>query len=60
MRPWAIWREEGSWNHGNFLAPEVLFDQDRYWLYYTAMLDGTPKNEGNRVGVAVSDRPEGW
>ncbi len=48
-----------SWNRRNFWAPEVLQHGGRFWLYYTAMPDGTPRNTGNRVGVAVADRAEG-
>lgn len=49
----------GAWNRRNFWAPEVLHHDGRYWIYYTAMPDGTPDNHGNRVGVAVADCPEG-
>ena len=31
----------------------------RFYLYYTASPDGTPKNTGNRVGLAVADDPAG-
>lgn len=48
-----------SWNRRNFWAPEVAFIDGRYHLYYTAMPDGTPENEGNRVGLAVADHPAG-
>ncbi len=49
----------GSWNRRNFWAPELYEFDGRYYLYYTAMPDGTPKNIGNRVGVAVGDHPAG-
>ena len=32
---------------------------ERYWLYYTAMPDGTEGNTGNRVGLAVANAPAG-
>ncbi len=51
--------EASSWNRRNFWAPEVIFLEGKYHLYYTAMPDGTPKNTGNRVGLAVSNSPEG-
>lgn len=50
---------DGSWNRRNFWAPELYEFEGRYYLYYTAMPDGTPKNIGNRVGVAVADHPSG-
>lgn len=49
----------GSWNRRNFWAPEIYRHEGRYYLYYTAMPDGTPKNIGNRVGVAVADHVTG-
>lgn len=49
----------GSWNRRNFWAPEILHHDGHYWLYYTGSCDGTPENTGNRLGVAVSDRPDG-
>lgn len=50
---------EGSWNRKNFWAPEVIEIDGQFYLYYTASTENTPKNTGNRVGLAVSDRPEG-
>ncbi len=50
---------EGAWNRFNFWAPEVLIHEGRYWLYYTAKNVQDDKNHSNRVGLAVSDRPEG-
>jgi arabinan endo-1,5-alpha-L-arabinosidase len=49
----------GAWNLFNFWAPEVLFHEGRYWLYYTAKHTEDDKNHSNRIGLAVSDRPEG-
>jgi len=54
-----IGTEPGSWNRRNFWAPEVVRWDGRFYLYDPAMRDGTPGNEGNRVGVAVAGRPEG-
>lgn len=50
---------EGAWNRRNFWAPDVIKINGQYCLYYTASVDGTPQNTGNRVGLAVSDKPEG-
>jgi beta-xylosidase len=50
---------EGSWNRYNFWAPEILFHEGRYWLYYTAKPTDDENNAGNRVGLAVSDQPDG-
>ncbi|MBI5725447.1 MAG: family 43 glycosylhydrolase [Planctomycetes bacterium] len=65
MRNWQFVRgavekgADGSWNRRNFWAPEVIFLEGQYHLYYTAMPDGTPANTGNRVGLALSGSPEG-
>ncbi|MBD3242105.1 MAG: family 43 glycosylhydrolase [Chitinivibrionales bacterium] len=48
-----------SWNRYNFWAPEVLTYQGRYWLYYTAKNVRDDENHSNRVGLAVSEKPEG-
>lgn len=48
-----------DWNRRNFWAPEVIEHQGRFYCYYTAMPDGTPGNEGNRVGLAIADHPAG-
>lgn len=50
---------EGAWNRENFWAPEVLPAEGKFWLYYTAAPSHTDDNRGNRIGVAVSSRPEG-
>ena len=61
LRRWTFVRgavdrgPEGAWNRRNFWAPEIHALDGRFYLYYTAMPDGTPANEGNRVGVAVAD-----
>ena len=49
----------GVWNRFNFWAPEVLHHHGRFWLYYTAKHTEDDQNHSNRVGLAVSDRPEG-
>ncbi len=51
--------QEDSWNRKNFWAPEVMEIDGQFCLYYTASTDNTPKNTGNRVGLAVSDNPGG-
>ncbi len=50
---------EGAWNRKNFWAPEVVEIGGMYHLYYTGCADGLPGNEGNRVGLAISNSPEG-
>ena len=45
-----------SWGHNRFWAPEVVIFEGRYYMYYTA---GWKENNSLRIGVAVSDKPEG-
>ncbi|PCJ52385.1 MAG: hypothetical protein COA79_23835 [Planctomycetota bacterium] len=51
--------KEGAWNRKNFWAPEVTQIDGKFYLYYTASDGIAPKNTGNRVGLAVSDAPDG-
>ncbi|CAA6689440.1 MULTISPECIES: glycoside hydrolase family 43 protein [unclassified Lentimonas] len=51
--------DEDAWNRNNFWAPEVVVYDNRYYLYYTGCRAGLPGNEGNRVGLAISDSPLG-
>lgn len=54
--------EQGTpkeWNYKHFWAPEVIKMGDTYHLYYTATPKESPRNSGNRVGLAVSQNIEG-
>lgn len=48
-------KTEDSWCVESFWAPEVVFDNGTYYMFYTA------KNQqgGLRIGLAVSDQPDG-
>lgn len=48
-----------AWNHKHFWAPEVVKIGGVYHLYYTASPEESPKNSGNRVGLAVAKNIEG-
>lgn len=47
------------WNYKNFWAPEVYKINGKFYLYYTASPQESPKNSGNRVGLAISDSIQG-
>ncbi|HUR10095.1 MAG TPA: glycoside hydrolase family 43 protein [Flavitalea sp.] len=64
------WKNEGrvfqgntgdSWSTGAFWAPEVYKRNGKYYMFYSAQWRTNPTNEleNFRIGVAVSDRPEG-
>ena len=44
------------WGYKTFWAPEVVYHKGRFVMHYTATRRG---KEGKRLGVAVSDSPEG-
>ena len=50
-----------SWCTDFFWAPEVYHVKDRYYMVYSAQWRDNPANEKEnfRIGVAVSDKPEG-
>lgn len=50
---------ETDWNYKHFWAPEVIKINGKWHLYYTASPKESPRNSGNRVGLAVADNIEG-
>ncbi len=50
-----------SWGVHSFWAPEVYQVKNKYYLFYSAQWKYNPTNEleNFRIGVAVSNRPEG-
>jgi beta-xylosidase len=48
-----------DWNYKNFWAPEVYKINGKFYLYYTASPQESPKNSGNRVGLAICDSIQG-
>jgi beta-xylosidase len=50
-----------SWCTGSFWAPELYLINDKYYMFYSADWRFNPNNEGEnfRIGVAVSDKPDG-
>lgn len=50
-----------SWGNGAFWAPEVYKVKNKYYMFFSAQWKHNPTNEleNFRIGVAVSDRPEG-
>ena len=46
---------ETDWNYKHFWAPEVIRLNGKWHLYYTASPRESPRNSGNRVGLATAD-----
>lgn len=65
LRDWEFVRgavqrgEKTSWNYKHFWAPEVIKINGLYHLYYTASPEYSPRNSGNRVGLAIAKSIEG-
>jgi GH43 family beta-xylosidase len=49
-------KQRGCWANGKFWAPEVVFHNNKYYMYYTGRWAG---KESLRIGLAISDTPEG-
>lgn len=52
----AYMTKQGGWANKDYWAPEVVYNNNKYYMYYTAR-DRETKNLC--IGVAVSDSPEG-
>lgn len=50
-----------SWCTRGFCAPEMFFVNGKYYMFYTADWRDNPNHEleNGKVGIAVSDKPEG-
>lgn len=55
---WIFRKTEKTWGQRNFWAPEVLFHQGKFYLFYSSS-GKTLFGEGMRICVAVADNPTG-
>ena len=64
------WTEKGmalakgepvSWEGASVFTPNILVAEGRYWLFYTGTSRkyGKPFNPDSKIGIAVSDSPDG-
>ncbi len=53
--------EPGSWEGASVFTPNILVAEGRYWLFYTgtSRMFGKPFNPDSKIGIAVSDSPDG-
>lgn len=53
--------EVGTWEGASVFTPNILVAEGRYWLFYTGTSKGfsKPFNPDSKIGVAVSDSPNG-
>lgn len=48
-----------GWVSYDVWAPEVIYRDGKYWMYFSASAKDTAKYSGHYLGVAVSDSPRG-
>ncbi|MGE9269837.1 MAG: family 43 glycosylhydrolase [Verrucomicrobiales bacterium] len=54
--------EKGTWEGASVFTPNILVAEGRYWLFYTGTsrsFHDKPFNPDSKIGVAVSDSPDG-
>ena len=53
--------EPGSWEGASVFTPNILVADERYWLFYTGTSKEfkKPFNPDSKIGIAVSDSPDG-
>lgn len=56
---WLDYLEVGSWDSGAVHDPGVIKRGGKYLLYYKAHQIGSKMHADSKIGVAVSDKPEG-
>lgn len=53
----------GSWDEQSVFTPNILFAEERYWLFYTAVpkpfTNQAPNITKTAIGLAASDSPDG-
>jgi beta-xylosidase len=51
----------GTWEGASVFTPNILVAEGRYWLFYTGTSKkyGRPFNPDSKIGIAVSDSPDG-
>ncbi|EMI42312.1 Glycoside hydrolase, family 43 [Rhodopirellula sp. SWK7] len=51
--------EAGAWDEASVFTPNVLVAEDKYWLFYTAISRSPKVKPDSKIGIAVSDSPDG-
>ena len=56
----AVFDEKPAWAKGDFWAPEIIQDKEKFYVFYAARRDDGKNKKGTLcVAVAVSDKPDG-
>lgn len=48
-----------AWDAASVFTPNILVAEDRYWLFYTGISKNMKVKPDSKIGIAVSDSPDG-
>lgn len=51
--------EAGAWDEASVFTPNILVAEGRYWLFYTGISKNMKVRPDSKIGIAVSDSPDG-
>ncbi|MDF7799613.1 family 43 glycosylhydrolase [Pontiellaceae bacterium B1224] len=49
----------GAWDEASVFTPNILVAEGKYWLFYTAISKNMKVKPDSKIGIAVSDSPDG-
>ncbi|WP_372798892.1 family 43 glycosylhydrolase [Pontiella sp.] len=49
----------GAWDEASVFTPNILVAEGKYWLFYTAISKNPKVKPDSKIGIAVSDSPDG-
>ncbi len=49
----------GAWDEASVFTPNILVAEGKYWLFYTAISKHMKVRPDSKIGIAVSDSPDG-
>jgi predicted GH43/DUF377 family glycosyl hydrolase len=49
----------GSWDEASVFTPNILVAEGKYWLFYTGISKNMKVKPDSKIGIAVSDSPDG-
>lgn len=49
----------GAWDEASVFTPNILVAEGKYWLFYTGISKNMKVTPDSKIGIAVSDSPDG-
>ena len=49
----------GAWDEASVFTPNILVAEGKYWLFYTGISKNMKVKPDSKIGIAVSDSPDG-